>query len=64
MTLQIRAATAADAPECGRICFEAFAAIADAHKAILRARNHTGRSGCAFTVEFPVPSAKPTGVPA
>jgi len=39
-------------------------AIADVHKAILRARNHTGRSGSAFTVEFPVPSAKPTGVPA
>jgi signal transduction histidine kinase len=39
-------------------------AIADAHKAILSARNHTGRSGSAFTVEFPVPSAKPTGVPA
>jgi predicted N-acetyltransferase YhbS len=31
MTLQIREATAADAPECGRICYEAFAAIADAH---------------------------------
>jgi signal transduction histidine kinase len=39
-------------------------AIADAHKAILRARNHTERSGCTFTVEFPVPSAKPAGVPA
>jgi PAS domain S-box-containing protein len=39
-------------------------AIADAHKAILRARNHTGRSGCTFTVEFPVPSATPSGVPA
>ena len=39
-------------------------AIADAHKAILRARNHTGRPGCTFTVEFPVPSAKPAGVPA
>ena len=39
-------------------------AIADAHKAILRARNHAGRSGCTFTVEFPVPLAKPTGVPA
>jgi nitrogen-specific signal transduction histidine kinase len=39
-------------------------AIADAHKAILRAHNHTGRSGSAFTVEFPVPSVKPTGVPA
>ena len=31
MTLQIRQATAADAPECGRICYGAFAAIADAH---------------------------------
>jgi PAS domain S-box-containing protein len=39
-------------------------AIADAHKAILRARNHSGRPGCTFTVEFPVPSAKPSGVPA
>src|SRR5262245_14018718 len=39
-------------------------AIADAHKAILRARNHTGRPGCTFTIEFPVPSAKPAGVPA
>jgi ribose/xylose/arabinose/galactoside ABC-type transport system permease subunit len=39
-------------------------AIADAHKAILRARNHTGRSGCTFTVEFPVPAATPSGVPA
>ncbi len=39
-------------------------AITDAHKAILRARNHTGRSGCTFTVEFPVPSAKPAEVPA
>src|SRR6266545_2019860 len=39
-------------------------AIADAHKAILRARNHTGRSGCTFTVEFPVPSAKPGKVTA
>jgi predicted N-acetyltransferase YhbS len=31
MTLQVRRATAEDAPECGRICYEAFAAIADAH---------------------------------
>src|SRR3981081_3038968 len=31
MKLQIREATAADEPECGRICYEAFAAIADAH---------------------------------
>jgi PAS domain S-box-containing protein len=39
-------------------------AIADAHKAILRARNHPGRPGCTFTVEFPVSSPKPAGVPA
>jgi len=39
-------------------------AIADAHKAVLRARNHPGRPGCTFTVEFPVPSPKPAGVPA
>jgi predicted N-acetyltransferase YhbS len=30
-SLQIRRATAADAAECGRICFEAFAGIADQH---------------------------------
>jgi PAS domain S-box-containing protein len=29
-------------------------AIADAHRAVLRARNNTGRPGCTFTVEFPV----------
>jgi len=29
-------------------------AIADAHRANLRARNHIDRSGCTFTVEFPV----------
>ena len=28
--------------------------IADAHRATLRARNNTGRSGSTFTVEFPV----------
>jgi len=39
-------------------------AIADAHKAVLRVRNHTGRPGCTFTIEFPVPSAKPAEVPA
>jgi PAS domain S-box-containing protein len=39
-------------------------AIADAHKAVLRARNHPGRPGCTFTVEFPVPAPKPAGVPA
>ena len=37
-------------------------AIADAHKAILRARNHPARPGCTFTVEFPVPIRKPAGV--
>jgi predicted N-acetyltransferase YhbS len=31
MKLQIREATPADASECGRICYEAFGAIADAH---------------------------------
>ena len=31
MKLQIREATAADAPECGRICYEAFAGIANFH---------------------------------
>src|SRR5262249_47440148 len=39
-------------------------AIADADKAILRARNHTRRPGCTFTIEFLVPSAKPAGVSA
>jgi len=39
-------------------------AIADAHKAILRARNHSARPGCTFTVEFPVSMARPAGVPA
>jgi PAS domain S-box-containing protein len=34
-------------------------AITDAHRAILRARNNIGRTGCTFTVEFPVPVAKP-----
>ncbi len=33
--------------------------IADAHRATLRARNHTGRSGCTFTIEFPAPSERP-----
>ena len=31
MTETIRLAVAADAEQCGRICFEAFAAICDAH---------------------------------
>lgn len=39
-------------------------AIADAHKAILRVRNHSGRPGCTFTVEFPLPIGKPAGVTA
>ena len=37
-------------------------AITDAHRAILRARNHVGRPGCTFTVEFPVTVAKPARV--
>ncbi len=36
--------------------------IADAHHARLIARNNIGRSGCTFTVEFPVPSARPARV--
>jgi len=36
--------------------------IADAHHAQLSARNNVGRSGCTFTVEFPVPSGRPTRV--
>ena len=32
MTVRIRQATAADAPECGRICHDAFAAIANFHR--------------------------------
>lgn len=32
MTLQIRQASEADLPECGRICYEAFAALADFHR--------------------------------
>jgi len=36
--------------------------IADAHHARLAARNNVGRPGCTFTVEFPVPSARPTRV--
>jgi signal transduction histidine kinase len=39
-------------------------AITDAHRAVLRARNNVGRPGCTFTVEFPVPVAKPARVPA
>jgi len=36
--------------------------IADAHHARLVARNNVGRSGCTFTVEFPVPSGRPTRI--
>jgi PAS domain S-box-containing protein len=36
--------------------------IADAHHARLTARNNIGRPGCTFTVEFPVPSARPARV--
>ena len=31
MELTIRRATAADGPDCGRICYEAFAAVANRH---------------------------------
>jgi len=36
--------------------------IADAHHARLTARNNIGRPGYTFTVEFPVPSARPARV--
>jgi PAS domain S-box-containing protein len=36
--------------------------IADAHHARILARNNVGRSGCSFTVEFPVPSSRPVHV--
>jgi two-component system, NtrC family, nitrogen regulation sensor histidine kinase GlnL len=36
--------------------------IADAHHARLAARNNVGRPGCTFTVEFPVPSGRPTRI--
>ena len=36
--------------------------IADAHHARLVARNNVGRPGCTFTVEFPVPSGRPTRI--
>jgi two-component system nitrogen regulation sensor histidine kinase GlnL len=32
--------------------------IADAHRARLSAKNHVGRPGCTFTIEFPVPVAR------
>lgn len=32
MTLTIRQATAADAPECGRICYQAFTSLANHHR--------------------------------
>jgi len=36
--------------------------IADAHHARLAVRNNVGRPGCSFTVEFPVPSGRPTRI--
>jgi signal transduction histidine kinase len=33
--------------------------VADAHRAIIRARNNVGRPGATFTVEFPVVAARP-----
>ena len=35
---------------------------ADAHHAPLAVRNNSGRPGCTFTVEFPLPSARPSRV--
>jgi PAS domain S-box-containing protein len=36
--------------------------ITDAHRAILRARNHVDRPGCSFSVEFPVVTERPAPV--
>ena len=36
--------------------------IADAHRATLRVRNHTGRPGCTFSVEFPAPGERPATI--
>ena len=36
--------------------------IADAHRATLRARNHTGRPGCTFTIEFPAAGERPATI--
>jgi PAS domain S-box-containing protein len=36
--------------------------IADAHHARILARNNVGRPGCTFTVEFPVPAARPAHI--
>jgi signal transduction histidine kinase len=36
--------------------------IADAHRATLRVRNHTGRPGCTFTIELPAPSERPATI--
>lgn len=34
--------------------------VADAHRAVLSARNHIGRPGCTFAIEFPVPDRRPS----
>ncbi len=36
--------------------------IADAHRATLRVRNHVGRPGCTFTIEFPLPEERPATI--
>jgi two-component system nitrogen regulation sensor histidine kinase GlnL len=36
--------------------------VADAHRAILSARNHIGRPGCTFSIEFPVPDRPPSNL--
>jgi K+-sensing histidine kinase KdpD len=34
--------------------------VADAHRAVLSVRNHIGRAGCTFAIEFPVPQGRPS----
>ena len=34
--------------------------VADAHRAVLSARNHISRPGCTFAIEFPVPDRRPS----
>lgn len=37
--------------------------IADAHRAVLTARNNAGRPGSTFTIEFPVPTGSAASLP-
>jgi len=36
--------------------------VADAHRATLNARNHVGRPGCTFAIEFPVIDRRPSKI--